>query len=111
MIVTVAKLELLVVVINAFADRVCFAEVERSARDVSDLTGRNRLRVGGNETVRTQHEVMLENVSVAFTREIEIGVVRQVENGVYVGRRGVIDPELVVVRQSVDDSRAQVAGI
>src|SRR5689334_10149773 len=80
MIVTVAKLELLVVVIDAFADRVCLAEVERRTGNVSDLTRRNRTRVGGNETIRAQHEIVFENVAVAFTCEIEIRMMRQVDN-------------------------------
>ena len=58
-----------------------------------------------------QPELMLENIALPLSRQIEIGVIRQVDDRVLVGSSGVLDAQLILIGQRVGDLRWQVAGI
>ena len=54
---------------------------------------------------------MIENVAVALSRKIEIGVLSEINDGVLIGGRGIINLQLVCVRQRVDDFDRKVSRI
>src|SRR3984885_15601351 len=54
---------------------------------------------------------MSQNVSFALAGEIEIRMVGQVDDSIFVSRRLVIDAQLVIISKRVSDSGRQIAGI
>ena len=48
---------------------------------------------------------------IAATRQIEVGVIAEVDQRGFVRRRRVVNPQLIVVREGVGHVRSEVAGI
>src|SRR2546430_7060446 len=53
---------------------------------------------------------MAENIAGALAAEIEIRVVGEIDNGFFVGGRGISDPQCVRIRQGVDHTHFQISG-
>ena len=111
MVVSLTQLQLLVILGDARADRSRASEVERRTFHTANCSSRNQSGVDGSEPAGMQPELMLENIALPLSRQIEIGVIRPVEDRVLVGSSGVLDAQLIVVGKSVGDLRWQVAGI
>jgi hypothetical protein len=56
-------------------------------------------------------EFVIEDRSTAFSREVEVAVVREVEHGQGVGCGFVIDAEFVVIGEGVGNGDSQVTGV
>ena len=101
---------MLVILIDAGSDDGRTCEVEWRSFDTSQFASWNRESIDRSESIRSDHHLLLQNVSVALTREVEVSVIGQVEHGGFVGGRAVIDLEFVLVGQRVHDFDRQVAG-
>ena len=87
-------------------------EVHHRAAHRRDLAGRDQRVVHRREPVRHQHQFVAEDVALPVAGQVEVAVVRQVDDGRLVGGRGVVEPQLVPVGQRVGDrgrQRARVA--
>ena len=109
-IVVVAVAGLVVQLVDALADFVERAEIERRASDGHDLTRGNQRVVDRRVAVGVEHQLVVVDRRRASTREIEIGVVGEIHGRGLVGRRLVVDAELVFVGERVGDLCDQFAG-
>ena len=73
-VVSVAELQLLVVVIDSCSDGSGFKKIEGRARDAFQLTSRNRSGVSRQKAVAIYRDLVFENVAITFAVEIEIRV-------------------------------------
>ena len=105
-----AELDLLVVGIDARANGGGLRKVERSAIDGLQFTGGNQAGIDRREFRSVQREHVAEDVAFALAGEIEVGVIGEVDDGVFVGGRGVIDFEFAACERVADDS-GERAGI
>ena len=67
MVVAAGQLELLVVVVDAGADRRGAGEIQRRSAHGPDLAGRNQHVIDGGEAVRIQREFMSKHVARAVS--------------------------------------------
>ena len=97
-VVAAAALQLLVGRVDARADRCRLAEVERRAVDRLHLAGRDQRRVDRREAVGLELQLVAEDRALALAGQVEVGVVREVDDRRRVGRRRVVDDEPAVRR-------------
>ena len=95
--------ELLVVLVDAGADRRGRAKVERRTRDASDLARRDQRGVHGREPVGVQRDHVAQDVTLAVSRQVEVAVLCEVDQRSAVGGGVVIENQLVSVRERVGD--------
>ena len=76
-----------------------------------ELARRDQAVVDRREPVGGDHQLVAEDVARAVAGQVEVAVVGQVDRRRLVGRRGVVDPQLVLVGQRVDDRDVEVARI
>ncbi len=74
-----------------------------------DVTGGNQLFVGGGIPIGPQPQLVVQNVAGAV--EIEVGVIRKVDQSRLVRRSFVIQLELIAIGQRVGDGCRKVAGV
>src|SRR5262252_1064457 len=79
-VVAAAEFQLLVVLVDARADRRRLRKVERRAFDASQFAGRDQSRVDWCEAVGVDRQLMVQYVAVALPRQVEIGMVGQVDH-------------------------------
>ena len=94
MIVTAGKTKLIVGVANLHADGFALPEVHRRPFHRSNLAARNQILANGCEIIRVQDQLMVQDCPIAT--EIKIRMVGQVNNGVAIRRRVVINAQLVI---------------
>ena len=111
MIISATQRDLLVLGVDSLADRMRSAEIERSALDAAQLAGRDEAFVDRRELVSVDRHLVAEDIAFTRAREVEIGMVGQVDDRVLVGCGGVVDLELVIVGPGVHHGAGQVAGI
>src|SRR5690349_21167177 len=97
MVVTSAKLELLIALVDPLRDRMRLTEVERRSFYGLQLTRRDQGRIHGRKTVRFNHNFMAEDIAFTRAGEIEIGVIREIQNGRFVGGGAIFDSQFVAV--------------
>ena len=94
------------------ADPVEGAEVERRSGDGRRLAGRDQRRVHRRVAARVELELVVVDVPRPLAGEVEVGVVGEVDHRRLVGRRLVVDVQLVPVVEPVEDldrQRSRVA--
>ncbi len=104
--------DLLVGVADPRADRRRRREVERRPRDRSDHAGRDQRGVDRRVVVGLEPEDVILDRAGALTAEVEVRVVREVDDRRLVGGGVVVHPQLVLVRERVghiDLQRARIA--
>ena len=79
MIVAVALLQLIVVIVNSCAHSSGLAEIKRSSGDRRQLSRWNQFVVNRRIAAGIDLHLVLKNVSVALPRQVEVGMIRQVE--------------------------------
>ena len=89
MIVTLAELELFVVLANAGANRCGRVKIKWCSLDRTQFTGRYQAAVHRRRLVGVDHHLVTEDV--AFPRKIEVGMVRQIRHRFLVRGRSEID--------------------
>ena len=80
-----------VILVDAGADRGLIREVERSSLDASQFAGGNRGCVNWRESIGFDHDLLLQNVSVALTGKVKVSVIGEIEYRVLVSGRSLID--------------------
>src|SRR5690348_3289907 len=110
-VVALAEFELLVVVIDARADGRGFAKIEGSACDIFEFSGGNEGGVDGGELIRVDFHFFAEDVAVPFSGEIEIRMIGDIEDRVFIGGGGIIDAELVGFGERVNNAGGEIARI
>ena len=79
--------------------------------DGGDLAGGNQRAVDRGVVVGGEHQFVVVDRGRAVARQIEIGVVREIDGRGLVGRGFVFDAELVLVGEGVGDLRGERARI
>jgi len=100
-VVSVTKLNLLVISINLLADSLWLTEVEWCAFHLQDLTSRNSGVVGGQIEVRVDFadDVVNRRCGISGASNREEGVMCQVHDGLLVGGSQILQHQLVVVSE------------
>ena len=99
---------LLVLRINQGTDGSRLAQVHGRIVHRSNFTGGNQGFINRREEIRMELDVVIENVS--SSRQIEIGMVGQIEDRRFVSHSTIIDGQLRTL-QSVDDLDTECPGI
>ena len=102
-VVALAVRDLLVLRVDAGADRGGGAEVERRALHRPQLAGRDEGGVDRREPVGLDADLVLQHVAGALPGQVEVGVVRHVGDRLGIARQVVVDPELVLLGHRVGD--------
>src|SRR6516164_1251662 len=101
MIVTSTKLQLLVVIPDPSSDRGRLVEIERCARDGSQLSGWNQALVDGGELAGLDHQFVPQDVAGSIIFQVEVGMVSKIDHGRLIGLGSVL---AVVLQQGVTDT-------
>ena len=96
---------------DVFADRFRGGEIERGALNGFDFARRNERVVGRQIAGAVERQDGVENRAGVRAAKIPERVVRKVDRGRLVGRRGIVDRERVVVLERVDDGNVEFARI
>ena len=86
------------------------AEVERRARYGGELARRDQGRINRRVAIGVDREDVIADPARAVAGEIEVGMTGEIDRGWFVGRRLVVDAQLVVVGQGIDDRTVSVPG-
>src|SRR5262249_55217674 len=99
-IVAVARFDLRIDgVADARADRGGLPEIERRARDRLQLAGRDQALIYRREAVGIDHYLVSEYI--AFSRQIEVGVVYKIADLRLGGSCRIVDLQLVLIGQRI----------
>ncbi len=104
-------MDLLVVGIDTRSNRGGFGEVEWRSRHWPQFARRDQCRVDRSEAVGIDHQFFAENIAFYVAGEIEIAVVRQIDDRRLRGLGLVIDAERVVVVERVGHVGRELPGI
>ena len=107
--VVVVAVELGFELVDAFTDARWFGEIERCAFHAGEFAGGDEAIICGSIVRRPDIKFVIENVAVA--REVEVGVVGEIDDGGFVGGGFVIDTKFVFVGEGVGDLCRKCAGI
>ena len=109
MVVTTAEFELLIVLADARANRGGIAKIKGSIIDRFQLSGRNQSGIDGCEFVRENLDLMVKNIAVA--REIEVRMLREIKNGIFVCASFVFQSQSIVAHERISCNDGEIAGI
>src|SRR5262249_30225386 len=84
-------------------------EIEWRAFHRRQFTGRNQILVDRRESIRVDHDFMIENVAISFALEIEISMLAYVNRARLISDSFVVDDQFIGVRQNVTDFDLHVA--
>ena len=104
--VVVVTIQLRIQLIEAVADTGRFREIERRTFHRSDLAGRYEAIISGCVMSGAEFKNVVANITVS--REIEIRVIGEVDNGGFVALRLVIDAKLIFVSEGVSDFHLEI---
>ena len=112
-IVVVAEAELELLILLANVPAYCFGggEIKGSALDRAQFPGGDEALVHGREVICVEVELMVKNSAIAFTGEVEVGVLCQVDRSGLVRGGVVVDDDLVVIGERVAHFDLEVAGV
>jgi hypothetical protein len=96
---------------DAFAQPAWPPEVEGSPLHWSEHAGGNEVAVDRRERIGVHHELVSEHVAGSLARQVEVGVLGQVDRGGTVGPGAVLDAEHIRVGDRVGNPHLEVAGI
>ena len=82
-------MELFIVGVNPFSDSSRFAEIKRSSIHRFQFASWDQPSVHRREARSIQRQLMLENRALALSGKIEIGVIGEIDHGVFIGRGGI----------------------
>src|SRR5690349_9658851 len=110
-IVPTTVAELLVLRVDAGADRGRGAEVERRSRHAPDLARGDQRGVDRREGIGIEREHVAEDIAVALPGQVEVAVLREVDWRRPVGRALIVEDQLVPFRQCIRHRGAERARI
>jgi len=85
MVVAVSQAQLIVVGIDAGAHSRRFAKIKRCRLDRFKFPGGNQVGIDGSESGSVESELVIEDIALSLSREIELRVVGEVHDGRLVG--------------------------
>src|ERR1700676_52675 len=92
-VVTVAQMELRVVGIDPLANRMRFAKIERRPLHCFQLSRRNERRVYRGHAGSVDLEHCRENIAIALSLQVEIGMIGEIEHRMFVGCCRILDSQ------------------
>ena len=97
---------------DALPDGVGGGEIQRRPGNRQHLPGGQQLAVGWGKVIGRQLQPVVQDIPFPLPRQIKIGVVGQVQQGVALLRRGgIVDDQGVILRQAVAHLHVQPAGV
>ena len=111
MIVAARELELLVLGIDAGADRSRLTEVQRRTLDRGNLASGNKGLIDRCIVAGVERQDLVEDGAVTLTRKVKVTVMGQIDDRVLVGSGSVDQLQLVFVRESVGGGHLERSGI
>src|ERR1700722_15422564 len=90
-IITMAATKLRIISIDPLAHPMRLAKVERWALCRLQFPSRNERRVDRSDTRGVDLENGVQNIAVALTFQVEIGMVSQIQDGLFVCGGGIFD--------------------
>ena len=109
MIEAVRKLQLIEIRIDIACDHLLGGEIHRGASHRLDTTVRDRNLAGRCIAVCMNPDTLLHRVAAVIAVQVEVRVVRHIEDGVLIGGRLIVDLERVVLGQGVGHGHLSVA--
>jgi integrase len=100
-VVSMGHHELLVLLVNAGTDHYGFGEIHRSVLHGTKFTRGNESFVQRRETVSVDCEFVPKNIAPAFSGQIEVSVLREVNRRGLVGRGFVVKNELILIGERI----------
>jgi len=110
-VVTAAKSQLFVIIIDACANGGWLGEIQRRSLDGAEFASGNERLIHWSKPVGVQHQFMLQDVSRSLTCQIEITMLRQIDGSRFVRSGLIIEDQLILFAKRVGDFHFQVAGI
>lgn len=111
MVIAVTANDLLVGYPNAGADRRPMGKVEGSPANGPNFSSRNHYGIDWREIIGLNRDHMVEDITSALARQVEITVVGQINDCRPVGRRRIVDAQFVGRANSVGYLHGEVPGI
>ena len=96
---------------NVRADGRGLAKIERSVGDTLDFASGNERGIDRSVIVTVELQDVLKDVAVALTRQVEVTMIGEIQNGGLVRFCRVLDLELIRIGKGVGDVDSQRAGI
>ena len=111
-VVIVAALEIqrVVISIDVLADGLGLTEVHGGAFNVPQLAGGDAFCIVGSEVTAGESQQLVHGVELFVASQVEVAVVGQVEDGVFVGNGIVFNVQAAVIVQGVGNIDAGLAG-
>ncbi len=106
-----AKTQLVIVRVDAGADCSRLGEVQGRAFDRAKLSGRDQVLIYRCEAAGVQLQDVPENIALSLARQVEIGMLGQIDRSRFVRNGLIIDDPFIFVRKSVGDFCLQISGI
>lgn len=110
-VVAVAKLQLQMGLSDVASDRFRSREVKWCADNGGDFSRGDERLIHRRVMRGVEHKFMSEDVAVAFTFEVEVGMLGQVDGGGFVGCRAVVHQERVLVVEFIAHRNVKITGI
>ena len=102
-VISAAKTNLVVVGADAFADLVRLAEIERRAFYRSQISRRDELTADRRDLVGVDRQLMIEHIPRSRAGEVEIGMVRQIDERILIRRGLVFDFQFIGIGERIAD--------
>ena len=111
MIIPVSETERFIVSSDLFPDRFSHAEVHRRTCHIDQFPGWDRLCVRTRIKICIQHNRVSEHIPAVMSVEIEITVVRQIQDRILIRRSVISDPKFIVFRQFIRHTDSHIPRI
>src|SRR6266852_7513818 len=112
MIVAPAELELLLVLVDPRANRKRLQKIKRRVPHLAKLARGNQRRVHGSKPAGVNRHLLLQYVAISLAGQVEVGMMRQIEDRVFVSRRAVVKFQRILTsKQRIHDFDREVAGV
>src|SRR5882724_1481847 len=109
-VVSHPQLDLLLILIDASTDCCRRRKIKRSSLHRAKFAGRDQSGVDGGELVGVQQQAMLEDVAISLPRQIEVGVVCEIDDGFLVRGRGVVNHQRILLGERVNHLDGEISG-
>src|SRR5215469_12374816 len=93
LVVSTGDAQLSVIRVNPLPDSSGLPKIKRRPLHGFQFAGRNQIAIGPGELRGMQRHVVIQDVPLTISIQVEIGVIGEIQNGVSVGRGRIIDTE------------------
>ena len=110
MVIAGAVLQYFVRIIDARTNGRRLAKIKRRAGHIDNFAGRDEVAIHRGGFIGIDVNDVTKNVTLALPRQVEIGMMREIANGRFVGRGGTLNFQLIILGQSVNGRHFQKTG-